>query len=97
MAGGGPVTLANGTVCGGGGVVETPKAAPATQTPVSSPAPAQGGGTPDMVPATEVSGGGGPELPFTGLSLWYAVYAGLALMLIGGGIWGLTRMAAKQG
>jgi hypothetical protein len=56
--------------------------------------PVSGGGDPLPVPA-EVDGGGGPELPFTGLPLMYAIYAGFALMLLGGGIWLRARSAGR--
>jgi hypothetical protein len=57
--------------------------------------PVSGGGDPLPVPA-EVDGGGGPELPFTGLPLMYAIYAGFALMLLGGGIWLRARTAGRD-
>lgn len=47
--------------------------------------PVAGGGTP--IEAPEVIGGGAPELPFTGLPLWYAIYGGIGLMIIGGALW----------
>jgi hypothetical protein len=86
--GGGSTT--SGTVCGGGGVgEETP-----TEQPVSAPEPVSGGGAPDNAPSAV--GGGGPELPFTGLPLMYAIYAGFGLMIAGAALW-LRGRFGKQG
>jgi hypothetical protein len=76
-----------GTVCGGGGVEE-----PVEQPLVSEPV--AGGGDPLPEPV-EVAGGGGPELPFTGLPLWYAIYGGIALMLAGAALWMRGRFGSK--
>jgi hypothetical protein len=70
-------------VCGGGGVEEP------VEQPIN-PEPVIGGGEPLPVPAPApelVAGGGGPELPFTGLPLWYAIFGGLGLMAAGGAFW----------
>lgn len=67
----------NGTVCGGGSI-------PSEQLAVDQPV--SGGGAPLPAPA-EISGGGGAELPFTGLPLWYAIYGGVGLMLAGAALW----------
>lgn len=77
----------DGIVCGGGGVPE--------ELPVeAAPEPVAGGGAP--APA-EAVGGGAPELPFTGLPLWYAAYAGLALLLFGGTLWARQKFGNREG
>jgi hypothetical protein len=84
----GPAGKPSTTVCGGGG---------APQQPVDEPfaaAPVAGGGEP-MPIGTQVAGGGGPELPFTGLPLWYAIYGGLGLMILGGALWMRGRYGDK--
>lgn len=84
-----PVTTGT-TVCGGGGMLETPEALPATGEPVA------GGGEP-MLPAEPTAiGGGAPELPFTGLPLWYAIFGGLGLMLAGGALWARGRFGGGR-
>jgi hypothetical protein len=75
-------------VCGGGGVEEP------VEEPVEAPEPVEGGGTPEPAPG-EAVGGGAPELPFTGLPLWYAIYGGLGLMVLGGALWMRGRFGAK--
>ncbi len=70
----------------GGGGVEEAEETPAVSEPVA------GGGTPTT---EEVSGGGGPELPFTGLPLWYAIYGGIALMVAGIAFWIRARFARE--
>jgi hypothetical protein len=64
-----------------------------TETPVEAPEPVSGGGTPE--PAPTALGGGGPELPFTGLPLMYAIYAGFGLILLGAAFWARGRFGAK--
>lgn len=79
-----PVTTGT-TVCGGGGTPEAPEALPTTGEPVA------GGGEPVLPAEPTAIGGGAPELPFTGLPLWYAIYAGLGLVLAGGALWARGR------
>lgn len=79
-----PVTTGT-TVCGGGGTAEAPVALPATGEPVA------GGGQPVLPAEPTAIGGGAPELPFTGLPLWYAIYGGLGLILAGGALWARGR------
>ena len=67
--------------------------------PVEEPTvaePVAGGGEPLPTPS-EAVGGGAPELPFTGLPLWYAIYGGIALMLVGSAIWLRTRTRGAKG
>ncbi|MCW2956416.1 MAG: hypothetical protein JWO69_1285 [Thermoleophilia bacterium] len=75
------------TVCGGGGVEEAPEDVPGE--------PVAGGGEPDVAPI-ETVGGGGPELPFTGLPLWYAIYGGLALVFGGIAFWLRARTSGPR-
>jgi hypothetical protein len=70
----------------GGGVVDDVKT-------VDAPEPVDVVSGSGAAPEPVVSGGGGPELPFTGLPLMYAIYAGIAFMLVGGAIWFRTRRA----
>jgi hypothetical protein len=72
------------TVCGGGGVEEA-QDIPEVAEPVA------GGGE----PVTEALGGGGPELPFTGLPLWYAIYGGIGLVLVGLAFWVRARFTRE--
>ncbi len=74
---------------GGGGGPEEPL--------VEEPIVSGGGEVPLPVVASEVIGGGAPELPFTGLPLWYAIYAGFGLMLLGAALWMRARVASRKG
>lgn len=73
----------------------TPVAGGGVDEPTNDPEPVEvvsGGGDPVEAP-TAVKGSGGPELPFTGLPLWYAIYGGIGFMILGGAIWFRTRRA----
>lgn len=63
------------TTCGGGGNDDT------------KPVVEGGGKSPATTPSAVAAGGGGPELPFTGLPLWWTMLAASVLMAIGGGMW----------
>ena len=76
-------TATDGTVCGGGEVPPTEEQLP----------PVDGGGAPEPV---ETIGGGGPELPFTGLPLHYVIYFGIALVLMGAALWIRARFGSDQ-
>lgn len=73
------------TPVSGGGVVEE------IETP--EPLDVVSGSGAEPVEEAPVAGGGGPELPFTGLPLWYAIYGGAALLLLGVGMWIRARRA----
>lgn len=93
QGGGKPATTTPGstatTVCGGGAVEET-QALPATGEPVA------GGGEPLLPEEPTAIGGGAPELPFTGLPLWYAIYGGFGLVLAGGALWARGRFGGGR-
>lgn len=77
-----------GTVCGGGG--------PETPTVVEAePVVVDGGGS-NPIAAPEAVGGGGPELPFTGLPLITGIYFGIGLILAGGGLWARSFVLARR-
>lgn len=79
--GGGDLIVGGGAaVCGGGGADEAP-----AELPIEEPEVVAGGG--DAPTPTPVAGGGGPELPFTGLPLSSALWGGFGLMLIGAVMW----------
>ena len=81
-------------------VTETPVVEGGGEVPVEEPIiaePVAGGGMPVPVVAAEVAGGGGPELPFTGLPLWYAIYGGIGLMVLGSAFWLRARAAGRNG